>query len=221
MKKLILTISLILVLLSACTSTPTVNVEATVAARLTQEASKTVVQGVQVTVAKCPFYVYQDYAAPANHFYAAGWMGDIDDFEFDDNYKLDPQRPNVIKISYAPSGAKGWSGIYWWSPANNDWGAVDGGFDLSCAKKLTFLARGENGGEKGEFKVGGLNGTFQDSLQPALSTGPITLTKEWVEYSLDLTGKDLSHIIGGFVWVTNKEDNDSPATIYIDEIKFE
>ena len=40
---------------------------------------------------------------------------------------------------------------------------------------------------------------FPDS--DSASSDPINLTKEWKEYSIDLTNKDLSHIIGGFGWV--------------------
>jgi hypothetical protein len=169
----------------------------------------------------CPFYIYQDWGADANHFVPEGWMGDISDIKMDENYKLDPARPDVMQIAYTPAGSGQWAGVYWWDPPGSFFGDQDGGFNLSCAKKLTFWARGEKGGEKAEFKVGGLEGTYSDSLQPALSSGPITLTDQWVEYSIDLTGKDLSHILGGFVWVTNKPSNPNGAVIYMDDIRFE
>jgi hypothetical protein len=168
----------------------------------------------------CPFYVYQDWGADANYFVPEGYMGDISDIKLDDNYKLDPERPNVIQIAYKPHGAQQWVGVYWWAPGT-DWGNKNGGFDISCATRLTFWARGEKGGEKAEFKVGGIKGTYSDSLQPALSSGPITLTDKWVQYTIDLTGQDLSHIMGGFVWVTNKPANPNGAIIYVDDIKFE
>jgi hypothetical protein len=66
-----------------------------------------------------------------------------------------------------------------------------------------------------------LSGDYQDSLQPARSTGPIVLTSEWAMYTLDLSGRDLSHIIGGLVWVTSKPSNPGGATIYLDDIRFE
>jgi hypothetical protein len=169
----------------------------------------------------CPFFIYADWGSDLNHYVPEGWMGDISDIKFDDNYRLDSKRPNVIQITYTPGGSNQWAGIYWWDPPGGNFGEKDGGFDLSCATKLTFWARGEIGGEKGEFKVGGIKDTYQDSLQPAFSTGPITLTNEWVQYTLDLTGKDLRHIIGGFVWVTNKPSNPNGATIYLDDIMFE
>jgi len=171
--------------------------------------------------AVCPFYVYADWGSDKNHYVPKGWMGDINDIGFDDNYKQDPARSSVIQIVYTPKGSTQWVGVYWWDPPDGDWGNRDGGFNLSCATKLTFWARGEKGGEKAELKVGGLKGAYQDSLQPALSTGPIVLTKDWKQYTLNLSGKNLSHIIGGFVWATNKPSNPNGATIYLDDIRFE
>jgi hypothetical protein len=171
--------------------------------------------------ASCPFYVYREWGADVNHFVPEGWMGDISDIKIDDNYKLDHQRPSIMQIAYTPTGSKGWAGVYWWDPPGSSFGDQNGGFDLACAKKLTFWAKGEHGGEKAEFKVGGLQGTYSDSLQPAKSSGPLALTNKWVQYTIDLTGQDLSHIMGGFVFVTNKESNPKGAVIYIDDIKFE
>jgi hypothetical protein len=173
-------------------------------------------------VVSCPFYIYVDWGSSDNHYVPEGWMGDWSDIQLDDNYKLDPLRSSVIRITYTPQGSNHWAGIYWWDPPGSNWAQdKDGEYNLSCATKLTFWARGENSGEKAEFKVGGLQGKYRDSLQPALSTGPIVLTNEWTQYTIDLTGKDLSHIIGGFVWVTNVDSNPDGATIYLDDIRFE
>ena len=168
----------------------------------------------------CPLYVYQDWSADTK-FVPEGFMGDFSDINLDDNYLLDTTRPNVIKITYHPTGKLNWAGVYWWVPGTNFGNGDDVGLDISCASKLTFWARGENGGEKAEFKVGGIKGNHSDSLQPDLSSGTITLTAEWYQYSIDLTGKDLSYIMGGFVWVTKKPSNPNGATIYIDDIRFE
>ena len=183
--------------------------------------SPTEAQSDTTAVAECPLYVYQDWGAEVNSFVPEGWMGDYSDITLDDNYKLDAERPSVVQIAYTPKGSEQWAGIYWWNPPGSSFGKRDGGFDLSCATKLTFWARGNKGGEKAEFKVGGIEGTYKDSLQPAKSSGPIVLTNKWVEYTIPLTGEDLSHIIGGFVWVTNKPSNPNGAVIYLDDIKFE
>lgn len=225
MKRYILALTLVVGLLLACgcgdpTATPNgdATVEATVALTATADATG---QDLEAPVASCPFYVYADWGSDLNHYVPEGHMGDVSDVVLDDNYQRDPERASVIRITYTPIGPSQWAGIYWWDPPGGDWGGVDGGFDLSCAKTLTFWARGEEGGEKAEFKVGGLKGTYQDSLHPALSTGPITLTSGWEQYELDLEGEPLKHIIGGFVWVTNKPSNPDGATIYLDDIRFE
>lgn len=168
----------------------------------------------------CPLYVYQDWSADTM-FVPEGFMGDISDVNMDDNYLLDVTRPNVIKITYTPKGNQNWAGVYWWVPGTNFGNGDDVGLDISCASKLTFWARGENGGEKAEFQVGGIKGNHSDSLQPELSSGIITLTAEWYQYTIDLTDKDLSYIMGGFVWVTKKPSNPDGATIFLDDIRFE
>ncbi|MFH1281819.1 MAG: hypothetical protein ABIH91_03790, partial [Candidatus Omnitrophota bacterium] len=99
-------------------------------------------------------------------------------------------------------------------------GSVDDGFNLSLATKLTFWARGAVGGERiEEFKVGGIMGEFSDS--DSATIGPVLLNKEWTQYTIDLKGKDMSYIIGGFTWSINVDNNPQGATFYLDEIKFE
>ena len=126
-----------------------------------------------------------------------------------------------LRVIYHPSGSKGWSGVYWQQPANN-WGERGGqtGYDLRGAKRLTFWARGEKGGEKiHEVRVGGIVGRYPDS--DVAKTGPITLTKDWQRYQIDLTGKDLQHIIGGFGFILNKYDNVGTVTFYLDDIAYD
>src|SRR5579862_8735661 len=145
------------------------------------------------------FYVYSDKGARTNHYIPSGWMGDYGDLKLDDGNTNDPaDGKTCIKITYSGKATQGanWAGIFWQHPANN-WGEKPGGYDLSAYKRLTFWARGEEGGEKvAEFKVGGITGEHGDSDSGAV--GPITLTKDWKKYTLDLADKNLSHIIGGF-----------------------
>ena len=169
------------------------------------------------------FLVYEDIMTSDNHYIPSGWMGDYDDITLDENWRIDTHSGiTCIKIIYSAKISQGarWAGIYWQDPVNN-WGTVDGGFDLNTMTKLTFWAKGENGGEKAEFKVGGITGKYADSLQPAATSYRITLTDEWVQYTIDLENKDLSHISGGFCWVTSMRDNPNGCTIYLDDIKFE
>lgn len=169
-----------------------------------------------------PFYVYADRRSVGNHFIPSGWMGDYDDIKLDIGSSEDAYLGDTcIKIIYNGQGAQGarWAGIYWQQPANN-WGNIDAGFDLSKSTKVTFWARGANGGERiEEFKAGGIMGEFSDS--DLAQIGPVILNKEWTQYTLDLKGKDMSYIFGGFCWSTNSDVNPEGATFYLDEIRYE
>jgi hypothetical protein len=169
-----------------------------------------------------PFYVFADRGSTTNHFIPSGYMGDYGDIKLDNASKEDPYLGDTcIKIIYTGKVTQGarWAGIYWQNPANN-WGVVDAGYDLSKATKFTFWARGAKGGERiEEFKVGGIMGEFSDS--DTATIGPVVLNKEWTQYTIDLKGKDMSYIIGGFCWTTNVDVNPEGATFYLDEIKYE
>jgi len=169
-----------------------------------------------------PFNVYIDKNARGNHFSPSGWMGDYSDIAFTDAWKENPHSGmSCIKVTYKPNASQGarWTGMYWQNPPNN-WGEKKGGYDLTGAKKLTFWARGEKGGERiEEVKIGGLSGTYPDS--DVAAAGPIILTKDWQEYSINLDGKDLSYISGGFVWATNLDVNPNGCTFYMDDIRYE
>ena len=157
---------------------------------------------------KMPFYVYADRSAVSNHFIPSGWMGDYGDVKYEGSSKEDPYLGDTcVKITYNGKRAQGagWAGIYWQNPANN-WGGIDGGFDLSKTTKLTFWAKGAKGGERiEEFKVGGIMGEYSDS--DSATIGPVILNKEWTQYTIDLKGKDMSYVFGGFCWATNVDNN--------------
>ncbi len=169
-----------------------------------------------------PFAVYIDKRSIKNHFVPSGFMGDYSDIKMDEACEEDPHSGDTcIKFTYTAQCSRGarWAGVYWLEPANN-WGQIDAGYDLSKAKKLTFWARGAKGGERIEvFKVGGVQGTYSDS--DSVEIGPIVLTKEWKKYTIDLSGKDMSYIIGGFCWVTNADVNPEGCTFYLDDIIYE
>ncbi|MCB0579755.1 MAG: T9SS type A sorting domain-containing protein [Phaeodactylibacter sp.] len=189
-----------------------------------------------------PMYIYKDGCDTTRNFFSSGWMGElatilndtfsnptdiIDELSTDNPYSGE----TCIRISYTPSPGH-WGGIYWQFPVNN-WGHYPG-YDFSNALnaleehaqiRLSFWARGENGGEKAEFKTGGINAAnleYHDSFGPIpVSPGPVTLSQEWQQFTVDLAGRDLSMIIGGFVWATSYLQNPGGATIYLDEIVLE
>ncbi|MBN1200621.1 MAG: hypothetical protein JXJ20_02075 [Anaerolineae bacterium] len=172
-----------------------------------------------------PFYVYADFEAPDNHFVPEGWMGCYNDIDVDEEDQSNPHSgSDAIRITYTPSAScnAGWAGIYWWYPPGSDWCEEKGGYNLRGWTRLTFWARGENGGEIAQFKVGGLRtaaGDVCDSMENPKETDMMRLSAEWQQYTISLYRQDLSHIMGGFVWVTNTTE--PTTTIYLDDIRFE
>ncbi len=168
------------------------------------------------------FNVYTDDSAPDNHFASTGWMGDYADLTMDSAFTVNPHSGSTsIKVTYSKMASQGagWAGVYWQEPGNN-WGNRPGGFDLTGATKLTFWARGDKGGEAiNEFKMGGIKGQYPDST--AAGIGPVILTQEWKQYTIDLTGKPLTNVIGGFCWATSLDKNPNGAVFYLDDIRYE
>lgn len=168
------------------------------------------------------FPIYTDAKSPDNHYIPSGWMGDFGDLKFNDKHMVNPHSGSTcVQIVYTNKATQGarWSGIYWQNPPNN-WGTRPGGYDLTGAKKVTFWARGEKGGERiEEFKIGGITGEYADS--DVAGIGPVVLTTEWQQFTIDLEGKDLSSISGGFCWATNLDVNPEGATFYLDDIRYE
>ena len=170
-----------------------------------------------------PFYIFEDKGSHQNHYIPSGFMPDGKCISFNDAWKENCHSGDTcIKIDYDTECSQNnqkWAGIYWLNPANN-WGKRKGGFNLTGADKLIFWAKGEKGGEQiQEFTVGGISGDYPDSDTTVI--GPVILTPEWKEYTVDLRGKDLSYISGGFAWTTNVEVNPSSCVFYLDDIRFE
>ena len=168
------------------------------------------------------FDVYTDQDTGGNHFYPSGWMGDTSSISYDGNWTKDyHEGTSCIKITFT-ADEDNWAGIYWQDPENN-WGThTTGGYDLSGATKITFWAKGEKGGEQIEFFAGGITGDNPDSLEKtyAGTTTVTTLSNSWKKYTIDLASKDLSHVIGGFGWAANSDNNPNGATFYLDDIQY-
>ncbi len=170
-----------------------------------------------------PFYIYSNKGSRSNHYVPSGFMPNGNCISFNDAYLEGCHSGKTcIKINYdiecSREGQK-WGGVYWLNPANN-WGKRKGGYNLTGATKLTFWAKGENGGEQiQEFTIGGITGNYPDS--DTVVIGPVILSSEWRQYTIDLRGKDLSHISGGFSWSSSEEVNPESCVFYLDEIRFE
>ena len=169
-----------------------------------------------------PFDIYTDKRSPNNHYIASGWMGDYSDIKYNDMWLENPHSGTTcVRVEHLArrSQGAGWIGVYWQNPAKN-WGSKRAGFDLTGAKRIAFWARGEKGGEVvSEFKMGGITGEFSDSASAGI--GPAILSSEWKKFEIDLTGQDLSHVIGGFCLSISADDNAGPITIYLDDMRYE
>lgn len=152
----------------------------------------------------------------AGDFSASGWMGDTDAIAVDENSGDNPKfGPRCIECRFNKNS--GWGGVVWLHP-ENDWGDRPGGLDLSGAKKLTFWARGGDGGEKVKFGFG-LLGRDKNFFDTASAEREIELTAEWKQYSFPLEGQDLRRIKSGFFWVVAAQDR--PVRFYLDRIAYE
>jgi hypothetical protein len=122
----------------------------------------------------------------------------------------------AVRVTYAP-GDSGWAGVYWQHPANN-WASAPG-LNLTGAREVAFLARGEAGGEIVEFKAGGIvGGPYPDSFEASL--GSVPLAKEWHSYRIDLARENLSNVVGAFAWVASAADNGNrPITFYLADLQ--
>jgi hypothetical protein len=146
----------------------------------------------------------------------SGWIGTTSAIGYAGDCAVNPHSGKTcIKLDYRQGGD--WGGILWQSP-ESDWGDKPGGYNLTGARKLSFWARGEDGGEQVDFSYGGIgkDKPFHDTSDGRVS---VNLTKEWKQYSIDLAGKDLSCIKTGFGWTLRGAGK--PVTFYLDDIQYE
>jgi hypothetical protein len=137
---------------------------------------------------------------------------------------------DCIRVTYQVGG--GWGGVIWWPPACGEsgtaeaWQQVNAGTcginipwagNLGSVDRLTFWTKGEKGGEVIEFKIGSVD----MPPSPGRSLGKITLTSDWVQQTIDLSGMDLKNAIGLFMWIAADMDNPQGAVFYLDDIQFE
>lgn len=153
-----------------------------------------------------------------------GHNGDYIDISIDEYCENEPHLgPTCVEINYTAAQSLGaeWAEIYWLFPESNR-GTNPGWKNIFTeATTLTFWARGNNGGERAEFYMGGITGRYSDSVRPAVSTGEVTLSIDWQQYTINLTNLDLSHVIGGFRVVVRAPKNPEGCTIYLDDIRYE
>ncbi len=195
------------------------------------------------------FDVYTDIGAGGNHFVHLARIGsDVAiNMSFTETVR---SGATSIKNTFSPVSSVSWGGWYFQNgvllagdtqPRDN-WGDYpNAGYDLNGATQLTFWARGERGGERVEFFAFGIgrDPTYGIPLKPYPDSSPkvtmcglvgrdpgatpcyTTLTNTWQPYTINLTGLDLSYVLGGFGWVTNAPQNSGRSiTFYLDDIQY-
>jgi hypothetical protein len=192
---------------------------------LVEEASRPTKEPVRRAYAEkapveMPFHIINYRLLPAvDNFAASGFMGDVSDVRLGGSYEGTRTAGfPCLRVKYAAVGEAGWAGVMWQNPANN-WGTVDGGYNLSRARKLSFWAKGDKGGEVVEFILGGASSVFPDS--DGVTTGDIKLTSTWTRYELDLSAANLSYISSGFGFVVKQPLHPKGCTFYLDEVCYQ
>ena len=177
------------------------------------DAPETIASGQR---AKLPLPVYAEDGDPATYI-PAGWMGDTKSIKLNPAWTVQPHAGRTcLRCDF--QGATGWGGVVWQNPPG-DWGDRRGGYDLTGAQKLTFWARGENGGETISVEFGTLARPkrFFDTGKGKLEK--VTLTADWQRHEIDVRGEDLTRIKTGFVWTLASPGH--PVTFYLDDIRWE
>lgn len=107
------------------------------------------------------------------------------------------QGPGTTKVGGGPG--YGWAGVFWQYPLNN-WGAVGGGYPIpSGSTKVSFWARGKDGGELVHFITGEGQGAICSDYVSAMPPGPggtyglsLASPPAWTNYAIDISGLDYS-----------------------------
>ena len=184
------------------------------------------------------FDVYSDADAAGNHFVARGRLssqgGEEAVLVMDEGSTENPHSGiTCIRAAFQARGAN-WGGWYFMNgvlegsdaaPRENRGDFPRAGVDLRGAGRLTFWARGDRGGERVDFFAFGIGRSSPPMRHPDSSPTiqeSVTLSTRWQLYSLDLGGKDLGYVLGGFGWVADAPSNNNRSIVFfIDDIRYD
>jgi hypothetical protein len=179
------------------------------------------------------FDVYTDSSSAGNHFVMPSLLGT--DASINLSSPISHSGSTAIENTFSGSAWGGWyfmNGILEGdeaSPKNNFGVYPDAGYNLTGATRITFWAKGKNGGERVEFLAFGV-GRDPDTGIPVAPypdssskrSIEVTLSNEWKEYEINISDVNLSYVLGGFGWVTNaQKNNGKPITFYLDDIRYD
>jgi hypothetical protein len=172
-------------------------------------------------------------------FVPSGWMGDAEKdagvIKVNESSAKRPGSPlpHSEQWIYRPkTGAIGWAGVAWQFPEKN-WGDQPGkDFSKRGFSKVSFWARGvpDRSGilPKLHFAAGGqtkagkrYKSSFDEvGLDPDVEF--VSLTEDWKEYKIGLTGKNLSQVIVAFLFTIRAKDvGPDGATFFLDDITYD
>ncbi|MDR0865719.1 MAG: hypothetical protein LBO74_12425 [Candidatus Symbiothrix sp.] len=160
-----------------------------------------------------------------DEFFPYGYMGCTEKISVNPAYSDKPYSdPMCFKIEFGSlCNDSKWAGVYWTNEENN-WGEQQG-TDLSERgfTKVTFWAKGNTGKEVIEFGSGGIDKTPEFKYKDSYKKYRIKeyLTDKWKQYSINLSGADLSSVIGGFFFAVDWQANPGGVIFYLDDIQFE
>lgn len=185
-----------------------------------------VVAGVAVVAAVCviAWLMLKPAVAPIDvlrDYVASGWMGECQPgppaCSWNDAWQEKPHSPPAcVRIEYRPE-SQPFGGMYL---QHGVFGTLPG-INLQGHRRITFWARAESRARI-EFKAGGINAPgqpYKDSFE--VSLGTVELGPDWRQYTIDLSGRDLSSVIGGFAWVAKPEGNPRPIVFFLDDVFYQ
>jgi hypothetical protein len=191
------------------------------------------------------FPVYDDVSSAGNHFHGLTKFPTGNALvTINGSYSLEKHSgATAIRCTFTPGGAN-FGGFNFQNgvllngataPVPNFGTEPNAGYDLTGATTLTFWARGAQGGETVDFFMGGVGWSGEMLNNPCTSNFPgqcpfpdstsavkitVTLTTQWTQYAIDLAGKNLNYVLGGFAWGVNGALNPGGAVFYLDDIQY-
>jgi hypothetical protein len=196
------------------------------------------------------FVVYEDVSSAGNHFHVYAKIPDgTAPVEMNGSFVVPSSGQHqtgatVIRCEFKKDTSHLFGGFYFqngilpagqFSPLPNFGETPNAGINLSGARYLTFWAKGDKGGERIDFFMGGVGRDAQSGnpTQPYPDSSPrnpalgvfgsnsIILSASWEKYFINVNFLNLNYVLGGFAWVAKLSENPNGAVFCLDDIQYE